>query len=287
MGKFQDLTGKQFGYWTVLEHIGIRNKATIWKCRCVCGAEREITAESLTHGNSKSCGCKKGEIHSNPSKYIGKRFGRVVVESYYDSLNGHSRYKCRCDCGNEKIFVGTELRRIQNPSCNDCKISPKYVHGMTDTRIHIIWMDMRSRCADLNNPNYGGRGIKVCDEWSDDFQAFYEWAMDNGYTDELTIDRIDNEKGYSPENCRWANAETQANNKRNNIYIEYKGKTQTIPQWSRELGIKNSLLRGRYYRGWSAEDIFTIPAQKIGTNQTTSARKLNNTQEKSTNESVL
>lgn len=272
MGKFQDLTGEQFGYWTALECKGIKNRHTMWLCRCICGKEREITAESLTHGKSKSCGCKKGELQSKSSEYIGKRFGRVVVESYYDSLEGHARYKCRCDCGNEKLFIGTELKRIQNPSCNDCKIHPQYVHGMADTRIHIIWQGMRARCSNLNFPNYGSRGIKVCDEWND-FQTFYKWAIENGYSDDLSIDRKDVDGDYTPDNCRWADAETQANNKRNNILIEYNGKTQTITQWARELKINPKLISQRYKRGWKPEEIFTIPVQKSGTNQFTTLRK--------------
>jgi hypothetical protein len=121
---------------------------------------------------------------------------------------------------------------------------------------------MKERC---NNPNsiefasYGGRGIKLCPEWENDFNSFYIWAKANGYTDSLSIDRIDNNKGYEPENCRWADRITQANNKRTNHYLTYNGKTQSIAQWAREIGLSQSCLRHRIYRGWDVEKALSTP----------------------------
>lgn len=127
-------------------------------------------------------------------------------------------------------------------------------HGLWNTRIYRIWQRMKTRCYNKNFQHfkdYGGRGIKVCDEWLNDFMAFYKWAVDNGYNDNLTIDRIDVNGNYEPNNCRWLTNDEQQNNKRNNILLTYNGKTQTITQWANELGIKRSQIQYRYYRGYT------------------------------------
>ncbi len=141
-----------------------------------------------------------------------------------------------------------------------------YKHGYAChgeyNRLYAIWSHMIDRCHNPKNPsyrNYGKRGITVCDEWKNDVNSFMEWANKNGYSDNLSIDRIDNNKGYSPDNCRWADRETQGNNKRNNIILEYHGERKTITQWSKIIGISRGTLAGRYYSGWSVEKILTEP----------------------------
>ena len=129
-------------------------------------------------------------------------------------------------------------------------------------RLYHIWFDMKRRCYQKKNKRwkkYGGRGIKVCPEWLKNFQAFFDWAMANGYADNLTIDRIDLNGDYSPENCRWADNITQANNKSNNHYITYRGDTKTMMEWSRELNLNYSTLRRRIRAGWDVADAFERP----------------------------
>ena len=119
---------------------------------------------------------------------------------------------------------------------------------MSKTRLYEIWHSMKRRCLDknlINYKNYGGRGIIVCVEWKDDFKNFYEWAIKNGYKENLSIDRIDVNGNYCPENCRWADSFTQANNKRTNVFIEYKGILHTVAEWSRILDIKRTTLEKR------------------------------------------
>ena len=126
-----------------------------------------------------------------------------------------------------------------------------YKHGFGKTRLYHIWKNMKQRCDNTNSHKYyiyGARGITVCDEWKNDFMIFYNWSMNNGYKDNLSIDRIDNEKGYNPENCRWVNNKTQANNRRNNILITYDGVTNNLKQWSEVLNIPYSTLRNRYVK---------------------------------------
>ena len=103
---------------------------------------------------------------------------------------------------------------------------------------------------------YGGRGILICDSWNEDFTEFYKWSMENGYFEELSIDRIDNDKGYSPDNCRWATVKVQSNNRRNVHLVTYKGKTQTLSQWADELNVSYDLLYKRFYKGLPLNEVF-------------------------------
>lgn len=128
-------------------------------------------------------------------------------------------------------------------------------------RIYQIWFDMKRRCYQPQNKRfhrYGGRGIKVCDEWFD-FQNFFDWALANGYKDVLTLDRKNADGDYCPDNCRWADVYTQANNRSNNHYVTYKGQTMTLMQWSKLLGINYSTLRDRIRKGWNVESAFNRP----------------------------
>ena len=137
-----------------------------------------------------------------------------------------------------------------------------YRHGLAHTRIDNIYKSMVDRC---NNPNcriyykYGGRGIKVCEEWRTNKTSFFEWAFTNGYSEELTLDRADNSKGYSPENCRWVSYKVQANNTRANRLITAFGETKTMSEWAGETGIKSATIWARLKRGWSAEMTLTMP----------------------------
>lgn len=138
-------------------------------------------------------------------------------------------------------------------------------HHESKTRLYQTWCNMKARCYNPNNNRYyayGGRGITVCPEWRYDYQRFRDWAMANGYRDDLSIDRIDTNKGYSPDNCRFATSTMQANNKRNNYSITYKGKTQTSEEWAQELDINGHTLRKRLNSGMSIKEAFTTPLHR-------------------------
>lgn len=151
-----------------------------------------------------------------------KRFGSVVV---IGRVGSSTKWECKCDCGNCFITEGANLRRGRTQSCGCMKseiakrtAKEKFTtHRLSRTRIYRTWANMKQRCNNEHNSiyaYYGGRGIKVCKEWENNFLAFYDWAIKNGYDDTLTIDRIDNDKGYCPENCRWVTMATQSRNKR-------------------------------------------------------------------------
>lgn len=141
------------------------------------------------------------------------------------------------------------------------------IHGESRTRLYRIWKRMRQRCSNPKDPafcNYGGRGISVCEEWNESYHAFRDWALANGYRDDLTIDRKDNNGPYSPENCRWATKVVQANNTRANHLFEVNGEVHTLAEWSKILGIHHTSLLCRLKRGWSIEETFSKPLE-IGT----------------------
>lgn len=132
-------------------------------------------------------------------------------------------------------------------------------HGLCSTPMHHVWTSMKARCYNPNNKsykNYGGRGIAVCDEWVNSYEAFYKWSISSGYQPGLTIERIDNDKGYSPENCKWADRYQQAKNRRSVVYITCNGKTQCMTDWSKELGIPIETIRSRLKVGRSISEAF-------------------------------
>lgn len=203
----------------------------------------------------------------------GMRFGRLQViklGDYYLDGYGQKRRKwiCKCDCGNTKMALSSELKSGRTKSCGCLKHESCHTtHGLSKTRLYRIWDNMKSRC---NNPkvncyeNYGGRGISVCKEWMDNFESFYKWSMENGYSDNLTLDRIDNDGNYMPSNCKWTTTKEQSRNKRVNVFITYNGKTMTQKDWSIELGGSASLVPNRLRRGWSEAEAVSTPLYKRG-----------------------
>lgn len=182
----------------------------------------------------------------------GLRFGQLTVVERAENRGNQTAWVCLCDCGNRCVVMSTHLKAGHTQSCGclqrERTSQAREIHGKSNSRLYRIWSNMKSRCYNPNTTyyqDYGGRGITVCDEWKDDFQAFYEWAVLHGYSDDLTIDRKDNNLGYSPDNCWWTTRSKQQNNRRNNRYISYNGETLTITQWARKLGISQKVLFAR------------------------------------------
>lgn len=200
-----------------------------------------------------------------------RRFNMLTAkERVENSKQGRARWKCLCDCGNYCIVESSKLINETTKSCGCYKknrIGDKSrKHGKTRTKIYETWCHIKQRCFDENDPRYnyyGGRGIKMCDEWKDDFQAFYDFVSMLPHFEEkgYSIDRINNNGNYEPDNVRWATKEIQNNNTRRNHYLTYNGKTQTIAQWAEELNMNQYMIYSRINKyHWSVEDALTIPS---------------------------
>lgn len=192
----------------------------------------------------------------------GQKYGRLTVIEMIPKTTRKTFWKCVCECGNEKIVRSDQVQCGNIQSCG-CFV-PQRDHGKSKTRQYNIWMHMKHRCYDTNDisfNNYGGRGISVCDEWCNDFKIFYDWAMSNGYSDDKSLDRIDNEKNYEPSNCRWATKREQDKNKRTTAFTVYFGKRISILELSEITGIKHSILTKRHHRGETNERL-TRPISK-------------------------
>lgn len=202
---------------------------------------------------------------------IGQRFNHLVVIGEAQTRNKGTKnsvcyWKCKCDCGKIIEVSTSNLTRNHSKSCGCFGIiatqEAKIKHGYTGTRIYHEWVNIKDRC---NNPkcksykNYGGRGITICEEWDRDFTKFRDWAMANGYDDNLSIDRIDNNGNYEPSNCRWADTYMQARNTRKNVFLTYNGETKTVSEWAEILGIQVDTLYARRRYGWSDARIIETP----------------------------
>lgn len=205
----------------------------------------------------------------------GERFGRwTVVEKGMPDKWGYSTWVCKCACGTIKTISQSELLQGRTKSCGcyrrEYAKQRHEIHGGHKERLYEVWHGMKRRCNPLNKekyPAYAGRGIKVCEEWANSYENFKQWAFANGYNKEAafcecTIDRIDVNGDYCPENCRWVNMKTQCNNRRNTIYLTLNGKTKSISAWADEIGISLDILYHRYKTGWSDEKILTQPVRK-------------------------
>ena len=204
---------------------------------------------------------------------IGRRFGRLEVVGIRRERRGKRNTimaHCRCDCGSEKDVFWQALAdgRVKSCGCLNRELTAKRGHdnarhGGCGTRLYRIFRSMRERCErprHMHYASYGGRGIKVCPEWRGNFAAFREWATSHGYADNLSIDRIDNDRGYSPDNCRWVDTRAQGNNRRTCHLLTVSWQTHTISQWAKLTGIGKTTIKERMRRGWSAERALGVSA---------------------------
>ena len=207
----------------------------------------------------------------NLKDYVGERFGRlIVIKRAENNKFNQVQWLCKCDCGNEKIVSANNLRNKQTRSCGCLKKEQDYIniahikHNKSNTRLYSIWKGMKNRCNSVKGKRhkfYYDKGIKVCDEWQKDFINFYNWAIQNGYKENLTIDRINNDGNYEPNNCRWATITEQNNNQSKNIKIKYNNNIYSIKEFCNKFDIKRGTLDYRLKCNWSIEKIINTPIQ--------------------------
>ena len=206
---------------------------------------------------------------------IGDKYGRLTIQEYAGKAkNGSTLVKCICDCGTEKIVRLCSLKKGGIKSCGffakellikrnkDVKYT---THGQSRTRLYTIWCDMKQRCLNKNQKvfkHYGERKISICDEWKNNFNSFYDWAIRNGYADNLTIDRIDVDGNYKPSNCRWATTQQQRRNTRSNVFVEINGVKKVLIDWCGYYKIKYTTVLSRIYSGWEMVKAITTPSRK-------------------------
>lgn len=256
----KDLIGKTFGHLTVVDFDQTKNGRTYWWCKCDCpaGTIKSIARNNLVCGTTVSCGDSR---YHRTEDLVGQVFGRLTVLSR-DNIEhrGHDTYWiCECSC-DDKTIVSVPRHRLLHGDTTSCGCHHREVasrllttHGLHSHPLYGVWTDMKYRCNNNNSTyyyRYGGRGIRVCDEW-DDFENFYNWAMSNGYEYGLTIERKNNNGDYCPENCAWADRVVQANNRGNSRLIKYGDEEHTIAQWARILGVEY----GQLYRSITKGDM--------------------------------
>jgi len=228
-GKFESsitdesLIGQKFGRLTVISIDGKASNGTaIYKCLCDCGNETRTRKGRLVNGENKSCGC------SGMLDLTGRTFGRLIaIRPVGKTICGNYKWECLCSCGNTAIVRSGLLMRGGTKSCG-CLHREKLVtdntkHGLTGHPLTTVWSSMKARCHNTNDKNYGGRGISVCKEWEDSFEAFYSFAINNGWQHGLDIDRIDTNGNYEPDNCRFVTRMENSQNRRDTKWWSING----------------------------------------------------------------
>lgn len=196
------------------------------------------------------------------SSWVGKTFGRWLIIDGPFAKNWKSYYLCKCACGLEKLVGASDLTDGKSTKCRTCGSTK---HGTSRLRLRHIWKHIRARCANRKQRDYkyyGGRGITVCQEWKI-WENFKNWAITNGYCNNLEIDRIDNEKGYCPENCRWTTSKINQRNKRTNRLIMAFGETKCLSEWLEDnrCAVSPTTLRRHLDQGWLPEKAITSKAR--------------------------
>lgn len=206
---------------------------------------------------------------NNDPKWIGQRFGMLTVIGFVHK-NRAWHWKCKCDCGKDIVTIAGNVKQGLSKSCGcmgaQMASSRLKRHGMSGSRLNGIYKNMKRRCyspQDRFYKDWGGRGIKICDEWLlEGGKFFYEWALANGYQDDLSIERMDVNKDYSPDNCCWIPVKEQAWNRRTSHMIEYDGQTKCLSEWCKVLHLNEKVIRQRIIRGMNFEDAIKTPMKK-------------------------
>lgn len=218
----KDITGQRFGSLVALESTGVKKKGSfLWRCECDCGNTKDVSVSDLGSGQYKSCGCLQNK--GSPKNLQGQVFGRLIAEEPVGKNNsGQYIWRCSCSCGNSHITTGTSLIEGNTKSCGcyatDVCGKASITHGMSHTAEYHAWKNALYRCTKTSNKkykDYGGRGIKMCERWAEPLpNGFLNFYQDMGNSNGLTLERVDVNGDYSPENCIWADVYVQGFNTR-------------------------------------------------------------------------
>lgn len=224
-----NLTGQRFDKLVVIKRAeNDKYGKSRWICKCDCGNEKVVNSRELNRGDTTSCGCKYYESNK-ANNLINQRFGRLVVIKRVQNLGNKVAWECLCNCGKLKIVTSSSLCSGSTLSCGclrkETSSKKATIHGHYHERLHGVWNSMRQRCINPNNkdyPFYGGRGINVCKEWVA-YSSFRQWALSAGYKEKLTIERINVDGDYYPDNCKWIPLKEQMVNRRSNLSYKKAG----------------------------------------------------------------
>ena len=258
MNKIIDLTGFTIGWLTVLHRGDNQQGRATWVCHCICGTTTVVRSSSLRKQNpTTSCGCKRKITIKNLNK---KNFGRLtVICDSGERFDGQVLWLCNCSCGNRVKVRSASLQNGHTQSCGclQKEVKSNYKHGKAGTQLYKAWHAMFARCynlTDISYANYGGRDIGVCIRWHD-FDLF---CIDMGVPPPNTsLDRINNDGNYAPENCRWATRKQQMNNRTITRFLTHCGVTRSLTEWAEIVGVTSNAIRLRLGYGWTIEEALT------------------------------
>ena len=260
---YKNHIGQKYNKLTILD-FEKRGKRGYYLCKCDCGELKWIGCDHILDSKTKSCGCERTkERHTDMS---GMKFGRLTIIKEVERRNGRIAWECKCDCGNTIVITSENLKYGHTQSCGcyqrERAKEAHTKHGDTKSRLFMILQDMKARCYNPKNNRYyryGARGICICEKWLDKengYINFKKWAIENGYADNLTIDRIDVNGNYEPENCKWSTNKEQSNNRSTNRYIEYNGQKKTMSEWSDITGIAYHTIQNRLNAKKTLNEVF-------------------------------
>lgn len=252
--KPKDRTGMKFNHLTFLSPVTTHR----WMLKCDCGSVVERKAGPIVSGKVRSCGCVKANRFVPVEDLTGQKFNLLTCEKYQPGGD----WLCRCDCGNTTTISTHRIKTGETKSCgcwhSEAARMRRFKHGESQkTRLNSIWNSMKARCnipSVKSYPRYGARGIKICREW-ESFVTFRDWALANGYADNLTIDRIDNDGSYSPENCRWVTLRENVNNQTKTRFVQYQDGVIARGLFCKQFNVKYGFVRSRHEKGFSGEQI--------------------------------
>lgn len=262
--QFKDRTGERYGALTVIGRAPSIKSRVRWSCRCDCGSTKTVSGNDLGSGNTTSCGCGLHRSKLRAVDLTGQRFGLLIaVERVRSRDHQDGIWLCRCDCGGERRTGVHLLTSGKTTNCGCKRRTHGHSYGSNGRKspTYLSWSNMLARCTNPTNPaydHYKKLGIVVWDGW----RSFERFLADMGDRPEgTTLDRIDNDGNYEPGNCRWATKTRQANNRRTNLRLEYKGNAYSLADLARATGQSKETLRVRLVRpgGWSVAEAVETP----------------------------